>query len=118
MLFFDFIEYRVRYFWFIGETMRQYERTVSCGAVTAAQLEKTIALCGWVHKRRDFGSLIFVDLRDRSGLVQLVFNPTTCPEVHKAAHVLRSEFVIAVRGILTPRAPGMINSDMPTGQWE
>ncbi|PKN03554.1 aspartate--tRNA ligase [Candidatus Dependentiae bacterium HGW-Dependentiae-1] len=118
MLFWDFIEYRVLYFWFIGETMRQYERTVSCGAVTAAQLEKTVALCGWVHKRRDFGSLIFVDLRDRSGLVQLVFNPTTCPEVHKAAHVLRSEFVIAVRGMLTPRAPGMINPDMPTGQWE
>lgn len=98
--------------------MRQYERTVFCGAVTAAYLEKNVALCGWVQKRRDFGNLIFVDLRDRSGLIQLVFNPTTSPQAHEQAHALRSEFVIAVTGVLTPRAPGMINSDLPTGQWE
>ncbi len=98
--------------------MRQYERTVSCGAVTATYLEKNVALCGWVQKRRDFGNLIFVDLRDRSGLVQLVFNPTTSPQAHEQAHALRSEFVIAVTGVLTSRAPGMINSDLPTGQWE
>jgi aspartyl-tRNA synthetase len=98
--------------------MPQFERTVSCGLVTAAHLEKKITVCGWVHKRRDFGNLIFVDLRDRSGIIQLVFNLAANPEAQASAHALRSEFVICAHGLVTPRAPGQINTEMPTGQWE
>ena len=73
---------------------------------------------GWVQRRRDHGGLIFIDLRDREGLVQLVFNPETDPAVHEKAHNLRSEFVIAVKGVVQKRPEGTVNPDLKTGEVE
>lgn len=98
--------------------MQYFERTTSCGLVSQELLGKTICLSGWVHTRRDHGGLIFIDLRDRSGLMQLVFNPDFSAEAHRQAHALRSEFVISVRGIVVERSPEAINKHIPTGKWE
>ncbi len=73
---------------------------------------------GWVHRRRDHGGVIFIDLRDRSGLAQIVFKPDHAPEAHEQAQRLRNEFVLAVRGVLEPRAPDAINPKLPTGEVE
>jgi aspartyl-tRNA synthetase len=75
-------------------------------------------VAGWVHRRRDHGGLIFIDLRDRSGIVQLVFHPDTAPEAHAAAERLRSEHVISAAGTLLERAEGNQNPNLPTGQVE
>ncbi|MBA3954242.1 aspartate--tRNA ligase [Candidatus Dependentiae bacterium] len=98
--------------------MEFFERTTGCGLVTQEYLQKTITLAGWVNKRRDHGGLIFVDLRDRSGLMQLVFNHTVSTSAHDAAQQLRSEYVISVSGRVVERAPGTINKDLPTGHFE
>ena len=73
---------------------------------------------GWVQRRRDHGGLIFVDLRDRDGLTQVVFDPKINPDTHIKAGVLRDEFVLAIRGIVNPRPPEMINPNLPTGEIE
>ena len=78
--------------------MQGFKRTTGCGQVSAEHLGKTIDLCGWVNKRRDHGGLIFIDLRDRTGLMQLVFNPELAKKIHDLAHHLRSEYVVAVTG--------------------
>ena len=96
----------------------QFERTTGCGLVTDTFLGKSICLNGWVHKRRDHGGLIFIDLRDRSGLMQIVFNPDFSKDVHAQAHHLRSEYVIAVCGTVVDRTPETINEELPTGKWE
>ena len=75
-------------------------------------------VAGWVHRRRDHGGLVFVDVRDRSGLVQAVFNPEHAPEAHEQAHALRSEWVISVRGEVTPRSEETVNPALPTGEVE
>jgi len=75
-------------------------------------------VAGWVHRRRDHGGLIFIDLRDRSGLLQLVFHPEDAPDAHAAAHSLRSEDVISVEGPIVPREEGNVNPAMPTGEIE
>lgn len=98
--------------------MQGFKRTVSCGLVNENHLHKTIQICGWVNKRRDHGGLIFIDLRDRSGLMQLVFNPDFSAEVHKKAHSLRSEYVISVSGKVVERTVETVNKDLPTGKWE
>lgn len=95
-----------------------YARTAYCGKITADHLDKTIDVCGWVARRRDHGGLIFIDLRDRSGIVQLVFNPDFSADAHRLAHSLRSEFVISVKGRLVKRTPETINKDLPTGAFE
>jgi len=77
-----------------------------------------VRVAGWVHRRRDHGGLVFVDLRDRTGLVQVVFNPEAAPEAHARSHELRSEWVISVRGEVVPRSPETVNPDMPTGAVE
>jgi len=77
-----------------------------------------VRVAGWVHRRRDHGGLVFVDLRDRTGLVQVVFNPEAAPEAHARSHELRSEWVISVRGEVVPRSPETVNPDMPTGALE
>ena len=102
----------------LRNTMQSFERTISCGLVTEALLGKNIHLCGWVNRRRDHGGLIFIDLRDRSGLMQLVFNPDFSIETHKNAHALRSEFVITVSGKVVERTAETVNKELTTGKWE
>lgn len=96
----------------------QFERTVYCGQVNAEFLGKTINLAGWVNKRRDHGGLIFIDLRDRTGIMQLVFNPDFSEQALEQAHHLRAEFVIAVSGKVVERTSSTINKEIPTGHWE
>jgi len=98
--------------------MESFKRTTYCGLVSEEFLDKEIYLSGWVNKRRDHGGLIFIDLRDRSGLMQIVFNPDFNVETHKLAHSLRSEFVISVKGKVVERTPETINPNMPTGTLE
>ena len=98
--------------------MMMLERTTGCGLVTDNYVNKKIFLAGWVHRRRDHGGLIFVDLRDRTGLMQLVFNPEFSQMVHEQAHKLRSEYVIAVYGTVIERAFETINKEIATGKWE
>lgn len=98
--------------------MQFFKRTTSCGLVNKKYLNETIHLAGWVNKRRDHGGLIFIDLRDRSGIMQLVFNPDFSHDIHEKAHSLRSEYVISVKGKVVDRSPETINTDLPTGKWE
>ncbi len=93
-------------------------RTDYCGKITQKDLDKEITLSGWVHRRRDHGGLTFIDLRDREGLVQVVFNPQISEAVHSEAHGLRSEFVIQVTGKVALRPEGTENKDLPTGEIE
>jgi aspartyl-tRNA synthetase len=98
--------------------MQFFERTTRCGLVNEEHLGKQLSLSGWVHKRRDHGNLVFIDLRDRSGLMQLVFNPEFSHTVHEAAHALRPEYVISVVGTVVERAAETVNQDLATGRWE
>lgn len=93
-------------------------RTHTCGELNASHLEKAVSLSGWVHSRRDHGNLIFIDLRDRWGLVQIVFNPETNPSLHGKAEKLRSEFVIRIGGKVRRRPAGTENPKIPTGEIE
>lgn len=94
-------------------------RTHHCGTVDTPHINTTITINGWVHRRRDHGGVIFIDARDRSGLVQLVFNPDNCDEkMMKLAHTLRAEFVVAATGTVIARAPEAINPKLPTGKIE
>ncbi len=93
-------------------------RTHRCGALNASHVGKEVSLAGWVHTRRDHGNLIFIDLRDRWGLLQLVFNPETNPGVHGKAERLRPEFVIGIRGKVRTRPAGTENPKIPTGAVE
>ncbi|NGX57754.1 MAG: Aspartate--tRNA(Asp/Asn) ligase [Chlamydiae bacterium] len=99
-------------------TKLDYRRTYNCGTLTASMIGETVTLAGWVNRRRDHGGLIFIDLRDRFGLTQLVFNPDKNPECHTQAEKLRSEYVIAIKGEVIPRAEGMKNPNMHTGEIE
>ena len=94
------------------------KRTHYCGDLTAGDVGKDVVLMGWVHRRRDHGGVIFVDLRDREGLAQVVFNPEISPVIHKEAHRIRSEFVLAVKGRVRIRPEGMVNPDLKTGDVE
>lgn len=95
-----------------------FERTTGCGKVNTELLGKNITLAGWVDTRRDHGKLIFIDLRDRSGIMQIVFSGAINQESLVAAHQLRSEYVISVTGTVVERAPGTHNKDLPTGDLE
>jgi aspartyl-tRNA synthetase len=88
------------------------------GQLGAARADTPARVSGWVHRRRDHGGLIFIDLRDRSGIVQLVFNPETAPEPHREAHSLRAEDVITAAGTVARRAPENVNPNLPTGEIE
>jgi len=92
-------------------------RTQYCGLVTEAMLGQTVSLCGWVHRRRDHGSLIFIDLRDREGLVQIVCNPEQA-EMFKVAEAVRNEFCLRVTGVVTSRIDGTINNNLKSGKIE
>ena len=93
-------------------------RSHYCGQISEEHLGTEVVLFGWVHRRRDHGGVIFVDLRDREGLVQVVFNPQVSPEAHEKADALRSEYVIGVKGKVGLRPEGMKNPKMKTGAVE
>jgi len=88
------------------------------GELRRADVGRQVRLCGWIARRRDHGGVVFVDLRDRSGLVQLVFNPQVAAGAHRIAEELRPEFVIAVQGEVVARSPETVNPDLPTGEIE
>ncbi|MCS4736182.1 aspartate--tRNA ligase [Staphylococcus aureus] len=94
------------------------KRTTYCGLVTEAFLGQEITLKGWVNNSRDLGGLIFVDLRDREGIVQVVFNPAFSEEALKIAETVRSEYVVEVQGTVTKRDPETVNPKIKTGQVE
>ena len=98
------------------DTIGNLKRTQYCGALRAADAEKEVVLMGWVHRRRDLGQLIFIDLRDRAGIAQIVFNKELHPEAHKKAEELRSEFVVAVEGRVVRRQKA--NPEIATGEVE
>ena len=99
---------------FLGEL----QRTHMCGAVRGSDAGARVTLMGWVNRRRDLGNLIFVDLRDRSGMTQVVFNRELSAALHNKASSLRSEYVIAVSGTVKQREPNTINKNIPTGEIE
>ncbi len=90
-------------------------KTIGCGELRPEHADKEVTVAGWVHRRRDHGSLIFVDVRDRSGIVQATFNPDLAPEAHGVAASLRNEWVVRVTGRVRRRPPGTENPDIPTG---
>ncbi len=94
------------------------QRTHRCGDLRSADAGQTVTLMGWVNRRRDHGDLIFLDLRDRSGITQVVFDKSISPEAHAKAEAARPEFVVAVTGAVRLREPGMANPNMATGQIE
>jgi aspartyl-tRNA synthetase len=89
-----------------------------CGALRVEEVDRTVRVAGWVHRRRDHGGLIFIDLRDRSGIVQLVLHPEDAPEVHAAGHALRSEDVVTAAGTVVLREEGNVNPRLETGEVE
>ncbi|MFO7311261.1 MAG: aspartate--tRNA ligase [Bacillota bacterium] len=99
-------------------TQQRWQRTHWCGELRPAHAGQEVILNGWVHRRRDHGGLIFVDLRDRSGIVQVVFNPQVDPEAYRIADTLRNEYVVSVRGQVRRRVPGAENPNLATGEIE
>ena len=93
-------------------------RTHTCGELRAADEGKTVILMGWVHRRRDHGGVIFVDLRDREGITQVVFHEDVDPAVHQRAEQVRPEYVIAIEGQVSPRGNGAVNPNLATGEIE
>lgn len=93
-------------------------RTDYCGRLTKADIGRTVRLAGWVNRRRDFGTITFVDLRDRTGIAQLLFSHEVTQGVAETAHTLNREDVVVVSGIVQPRSEGNTNPDMPTGEVE
>src|SRR5947209_1125312 len=93
-------------------------RDAWCGELTAERAGSEARVAGWVHRRRDHGGLIFIDLRDRSGILQLVFHPDSAPEAHQTAHRLRSEDVLCAGGTVTRRDPENVNPNLKTGEIE
>ena len=92
-------------------------RTIYCGQVNASHVDQQVTLCGWVHRRRDLGGLIFIDMRDREGIVQVFFDPDR-PEAYTLASELRNEFCIQITGLVRGRPESQINPDMATGAIE
>ena len=93
-------------------------KTHGCGELRAEHAGQAVTLAGWVHRRRDHGGLIFIDLRDRSGITQVVCNPAISAEAHQVASQCRNEYVLQVRGTVHRRPEGLVNPDLPTGEIE
>src|SRR5687767_7472265 len=93
-------------------------RTHTAGQLRAADAGADARLAGWIHRRRDHGQLIFLDVRDRHGITQVVVDRAEQPEAHEVASRLRSEFVVSVSGEVAPRLPGTENPRLPTGEIE
>jgi aspartyl-tRNA synthetase len=98
--------------------MKTYLKSHSCGELRVEHEGEEVSLAGWVHRRRDHGSLIFIDLRDHDGIVQVVFSPKGAEEAHAVASEVRNEYVIQVKGTVGRRPAGTENRDMPTGDIE
>ena len=93
-------------------------KDINCGELNKSEVGKQVTLAGWVHRRRDHGGLLFIDLRDRSGLVQVVFNPELSPQMHQIAETLRNEWVVQIIGEVIPRPEVTENLSMPSGEIE
>ena len=99
----------------MAEHLGDWKRSHYCGELADRDTGNNVTLMGWVQRRRDHGGLIFVDLRDREGLVQIVFNPAVSAASHETAHHIRSEFVLAVKGAVSKRPAGTENPELKTG---
>jgi len=102
----------------LSEFITEDKRTHYCGSIRAKHAGEDVVLMGWVHRRRDLGGLIFIDLRDREGIVQIVLDPEKKPQAHALAHDIRSEFVLAIKGRVNLRPADMINPSLKTGEIE
>jgi len=102
----------------LSKFITEKKRTLYCGDLRSSHAGSEVILMGWVHRRRDHGGVIFIDLRDREGLAQIVFNPEINPEIHTEAHKIRSEYVLAVKGKVRIRPEDMTNPSMKTGEIE
>jgi aspartyl-tRNA synthetase len=102
----------------LPDQLGDMRRTHHCWELGADDVDKEVILMGWVHRRRDHGGVIFVDLRDREGLTQVVFNPLVDKKIHAKAHAIRNEYVLAVRGKVENRPADMINPKLKTGEIE
>lgn len=100
------------------EFLGDWKRSHYCGELTADLVGSEVTLMGWAHRRRDHGGLIFIDLRDREGLAQIVFDPEVNPAAHTKAEAVRSEFVLAIKGKVIPRPEGTVNTALKTGAVE
>ena len=100
------------------DSLKEWKRTHNCGTLRQRHVGQDVILMGWVNRRRDLGNLIFIDLRDREGITQVVFDPQVNAAAHERAHVLRNEWVLAVKGTVVPRLEGQENRDLPTGEIE
>jgi aspartyl-tRNA synthetase len=100
------------------DLLGELRRTHTCGELRAAHAGQKVLLMGWVHRRRDHGAVVFIDLRDRDGLTQAIFHEDIDPAVHQRAEEVRSEYVIAVEGAVKRRSPETVNPNMPTGEIE
>ena len=101
-----------------SEAQSTLRRSDVCGALRSTDVGRQVTLMGWAQTNRDHGGLIFIDLRDRSGIAQCVFNPQEAPDAHTLAQSIRAEYVIAVQGIVQLRPEGTLNAKMPTGEIE
>jgi aspartyl-tRNA synthetase len=102
----------------LADLLGDMRRTHHCNQLSVADVGREVVLMGWVQRRRDHGGVIFIDLRDKEGLTQVVFNPDRNAQVHQKAHVIRSEYVLGVRGRVAARPDGMRNSNLATGEIE
>jgi aspartyl-tRNA synthetase len=102
----------------LSDKLGDMRKTHTCCELRADDVGTEVVLMGWVQRRRDHGGVIFVDLRDREGMTQVVFNPEVSPDVHKKAHAIRSEYVIGIRGNVEKRLEGMTNPKLKTGEIE
>jgi len=102
----------------LSDILGDWKRTHYCGELRKQDIGKEVCLMGWVHRRRDHGGLIFIDLRDRTGIGQLALDPDRDPEAHAKAEAVRNEFVVAAKGKVSPRPQGTVNAKMATGEVE
>src|SRR3990167_1978818 len=98
--------------------LSELKRTHSCGALSFQDKGKSVVLFGWVSIRRDHGGLVFIDVRDREGITQIVLDPKKSLDLKKVASEVRGEYVVAVEGVVSSRPDGMVNKKIPTGEIE